>query len=185
MQNFALQDIIAFERAETEMHWRSGEMQVFLTLSLWRQIIMWKIIWLWSMLGYTTWVCKQYFTAMGKNCCKYLFLFALGDQHDDSALSLAPSSTHALNQSNGAFVCIEANDKIHISNVQAFFSHTGWDECIVASFTELLHYLMAETNNTILYFEQRRNQLFVLFMDKLCTGYGYMVMIHYSKWPAS
>jgi len=70
-----------------------------------------------------------------------LFFFALGNQHDNTSLSLAAGPTHALNQSYWTLVSIKTDYQIHISNVQTFLPNTCRHQSVVATFTKLSHHL--------------------------------------------
>ncbi|KAG8126720.1 hypothetical protein E2320_021850 [Naja naja] len=68
-------------------------------------------------------------------------------KNDNNApLPFASSSAHSLHKTNWTFLSIKTNDEVYFSNIQAFFSYTCGDQCVVAALTEMLHYLKENLN---------------------------------------
>ena len=66
-----------------------------------------------------------------------LVLFPLGYYHHDPASPLSPCAAQTLHQSDGALGRVEADDEVHLTNVQSFLSHACGYKGIVATRSEL------------------------------------------------
>lgn len=68
-------------------------------------------------------------------------LAPLSQDENNPSLPLPPGAPHPLHQADGAVLRIEANDEVHLSDIQPLFPDTGGHQCVEASLTEPGHHL--------------------------------------------
>lgn len=68
-------------------------------------------------------------------------LTALGEDEDDAALAPAARAAHPLHQPHRALLGVEADDEIHLPDVQTFLPDAGGHQGVIPALTEAFHHL--------------------------------------------
>lgn len=68
-------------------------------------------------------------------------LTSLSQDDDNASLPFTSRTSHSLHQADGILLCIEANNEVHLSDIQPLLPDTGRHQCVEASLSELVHYL--------------------------------------------
>lgn len=68
-------------------------------------------------------------------------LAPLSQNDHDASLPLSSRASHPLHQADGVLLRVEADDEVHLPDVQALFTHAGRHQRVEASLAEPVHNL--------------------------------------------